>query len=160
MKRYEFPCLALKPRWAREIFMGEKHWEFRLRPLPLHLPMAVYESAPTKRITGAVMFDSIVAARPAELVGMLSGLGLALIDFRGARPGSITLGELTDYARGGTVFAHHVADARSVFGLVGVGVGRVPKPPQCWGTATALLTRTDAALVEAVGVSLTEVRAP
>lgn len=155
-RRFELPCLALRPRWAREIFAGEKHWEFRLRPLPLHRPMAVYESAPAKRITGAVMFDSIVAARPMDALGMIAGLGQTLEGYRDSRPGSITLKELDDYSRCGIVFAHHVADARTVFGLAGVGVGSVPKPPQCWGTVNALLSRPDAALLEAIGVPLVE----
>ena len=74
VKRYEFPCLALKPRWAREIYLGEKYWEFRLRPLPLHVPMAVYESEPVRKLTGAVVFDAIVAAPLDGMLGLIASL--------------------------------------------------------------------------------------
>lgn len=157
MKRYEFPCLALKPRWAREIYAGEKRWEFRLRPLPLFMPLAVYESAPAKQLTGAVVFDAIVAAPLDGIFGMISSLRLSGNGtFRDSSVGSITYQELADYAGPRTIFAHHVHAAESLFGLAGVGIGPVPKPPQSWGTVVAPLPAKDAKLLEALDVAVME----
>ena len=109
MKHYEFPCLALKPRWAREIYNREKFWEFRLRPLPLQVPMAVYESAPVKQITGVVAFDAIVAAPLDGMLGLIAALrssgNAAFVD---SYVGSVSRKMLVDYAGSRTIFAHHV----------------------------------------------------
>lgn len=157
MKRYEFPCLALKPRWAREIYAGEKRWEFRLRPLPLQVPMAVYESAPVKQITGAVVFDAIVAAPLDGIFTMISSLRASGdVRFLSSSGGSVTYKELADYAGKRTIFAHHVRARGTLFGLAGVGIGPVPKPPQSWGTVVVPLPDKDAKLLEALDVAVME----
>lgn len=159
MKRYEFPCLALKPRWAREIYNREKFWEFRLRPLPLQVPMAVYESAPVKQITGVVAFDAIVAAPLDGMLGLIAALrssgNAAFVD---SYVGSVSRKMLVDYAGSRTIFAHHVRTSSSLFGLAGMGFGPVPKPPQSWGTVVAPLSDQDAKLLEAFDVAVMEVR--
>ena len=159
MKRYEFPCLALKPRWAREIYLGEKHWEFRLRPLPLHVPMAVYESAPVKQLTGVVVFDAIVAAPLDGMLGLIAALRSSGNEtFFNSYVGSVSRKMLVDYAGSRTIFAHHVRTSSSLFGLAGMGIGPVSKPPQSWGTVVVPLRPEDASLLEALDVAVMEVR--
>ncbi len=157
MKRYEFPCLALKPRWAREIYLGEKYWEFRLRPLPLQVPMAVYESAPVKQLTGVVVFDAIVAGPLDGMLGLIASLRSSGNEtFVNSWVGSVSRKMLVDYAGSHTIFAHHVRTSASLFGLAGVGIGPVPKPPQSWGTVVAPLSAKDAKLLEALDVAVME----
>ena len=41
--------LAIKPKYAKAIYEGRKHWEFRKSPPPIFREMYVYESAPVSQ---------------------------------------------------------------------------------------------------------------
>ena len=66
---------------------------------------------------------------------------------------------LVDYAGSRTIFAHHVCTSSSLFGLSGMGIGPVPKPPQSWGSVVVPLSAEDASLLEALDVAVMEARA-
>ena len=61
MNHFAAPVImAIKPRFAKMIYDGEKQWELRKVPPPLMRLVYVYESAPVSAITGTLIFRSKV----------------------------------------------------------------------------------------------------
>ena len=52
-----FAVLPVKPRWADALLAGTKKWELRTKPLPLGVPVALYATAPEKKVVGAAAFS-------------------------------------------------------------------------------------------------------
>ena len=59
-KDHTFYLMSIKPKYAKLIYEGKKQWEFRKAPPPLMVPMFIYESAPVSRITGIIVFSSMI----------------------------------------------------------------------------------------------------
>ncbi len=62
--------MAIQPEYAKAIYEGKKHWEFRKAPPPLLEGILLYESAPVGKITGMVTFAVEIKSR-ARLVWMV-----------------------------------------------------------------------------------------
>lgn len=86
--------MAIKPEYAKAIYEGKKHWEFRKAPPPLMEGILLYESAPVGKITGMVTFALAIKSR-ARLVWTI-----AKADMWDQRGTGITASELQDYAGG------------------------------------------------------------
>ena len=86
--------MAIKPEYAKAIYEGKKHWEFRKAPPPLMEGILLYESAPVGKITGMVTFALAIKSR-ARLVWTIARANRW--DQRGT---GITAAELQDYAGG------------------------------------------------------------
>ena len=86
--------MAIKPEYAKAIYEGKKHWEFRKAPPPLMEGILLYESAPVGKITGMVTFALAIKSR-ARLVWTIARANMW--DQRGT---GITAAELQDYAGG------------------------------------------------------------
>ncbi len=117
--------MAIKPEYAKAIYEGKKHWEFRKAPPPVLEPMFIYESAPVGKITGMVTFVVKITSS-AELVWKL-----ATMQMWDRRDTGITKRELQEYAGG---------DKGQVSALKVLSCTRfdVPfelrnRPPQNWG---------------------------
>ena len=56
--------MSIKPKYAKAIYEGRKHWEFRKAPPPLYERIYIYESAPVSKVTGWLMFSEAVTGIP------------------------------------------------------------------------------------------------
>ena len=56
--------MSIKPKYAKAIYEGKKHWEFRKAPPPLYERIYIYESAPVSKVTGWLYFSESVTGVP------------------------------------------------------------------------------------------------
>jgi predicted transcriptional regulator len=68
--------MAIHPHYADAIVDGEKHVEFRKRPLAADIDtVVIYATAPIKRIVGEFTVDRTLIASPDELWDAVGSLG-------------------------------------------------------------------------------------
>ena len=90
--------LSIHPKYAKAIYEGRKHWEFRTVPPPIDQPIYIYETAPICRVTGMVSFAYAVSGVPEYIWNVVKSLG----HFHGAgmnKPG-ISRDAFYAYAKG------------------------------------------------------------
>lgn len=63
-KRPKVIVMSIKPKYAKAIYEGKKHWEFRKAPPPLYERIYIYESAPVSKVTGWLYFSESVTGIP------------------------------------------------------------------------------------------------
>ena len=63
-RRPKVIVMSIKPKYAKAIYEGKKHWEFRKTPPPLFTRIYIYESAPVSAVTGWVYFSDLVTGIP------------------------------------------------------------------------------------------------
>jgi len=103
--------MSIKPKYAKAIYEGRKHWEFRKAPPPLYQRIYIYESAPVSKVTGWLYFsESVNRVFTKNLTG-------------------ITLPELQAYAGKKLVTALRVYEPTRLERPIGFEA----KPPQNWG---------------------------
>lgn len=115
--------MALKPKYAKAIYEGRKHWEFRKAPPPLMKEIFIYESAPVSAITGTVFFCEAVRSVPSVVWETIKGSQWT------KNLTGISLDDLKKYAGKGMVTALRVYEPKRIPAPVKMGC----KPPQNWG---------------------------
>lgn len=118
MKPKKVIVLSIKPKYAKMIYEGKKHWEFRKKAPPVGEPMLIYESAPVSKVTGTISFVMEIRAIPKLLWQEVKGPGTG-----------ISMAELDAYAGGAPVSALYVLKAQRLDKPF-----KIPKPPQNWGS--------------------------
>ncbi len=63
--------MSIKPKYAKAIYEGQKHWEFRKAPPPLYRRIYIYESAPVSKVTGWLYFSESVTGVPVVVWDMV-----------------------------------------------------------------------------------------
>lgn len=116
--------LAIKPKYAKAIYEGRKHWEFRKSPPPLFREMYVYESAPVSAVTGTITFSESVTGIPMAVWDIVKTNKCFTRNLTG-----ISFPDLEAYAGKHTVTALRVLDFNRFDKLVKFG----QRPPQNWG---------------------------
>ncbi len=129
--------LAIKPKYAKAIYEGRKHWEFRKAPPPLFREMFVYESAPISAVTGTITFSESVTGIPMAVWDIVRTNKCFTRNLTG-----ISFPDLEAYTGKHTVTALRVLDSKRFDKPVKFG----PRPPQNWGKY--LLQRDVAATAE------------
>lgn len=101
--------LRIAPAWARQIYRGDKTWEFRKSPLRLHRPYMLFETAPEEAITGEVAFSEVVGTDAAAILEVCRRAAGKLP----SRPGRGLAKFLAGYAKPHeTVYAHFIVVRR------------------------------------------------
>ena len=67
--------LSIAPKYAKAIYEGRKHWEFRTQPPPVGYDVYLYETAPVCRVTGAMSFCYAVSGVPEYVWNVVKSLG-------------------------------------------------------------------------------------
>lgn len=116
--------LAIKPKYAKAIYDGRKHWEFRKAPPPLFREMYVYESAPISAVTGTIAFSESVTGMPMMVWDIVRTNKCFARNLTG-----ISFPELKAYAGTHPVTALRVFAPKRFDKPVKFG----PRPPQNWG---------------------------
>lgn len=116
--------LAIKPKYAKAIYEGRKHWEFRKAPPPLFREMYVYESAPISAVTGTITFSESVTGIPMAVWDIVRTNKCFTRNLTG-----ISFPDLEAYTGKHTVTALRVLDSKHFDKPVKFG----PRPPQNWG---------------------------
>ena len=116
--------LAIKPKYAKAIYEGRKHWEFRKAPPPLFREMYVYESAPISAVTGTITFSESVTGIPMAVWDIVRTNKCFTRNLTG-----ISFPDLEAYTGKHTVTALRVLDSKRFDKPVKFG----PRPPQNWG---------------------------
>ena len=127
LRRPRLPSLivmALKPTYAKAIYEGRKHWEFRKVPPPLFREILIYESAPVSAITGRVWFAESITGVPIAVWGIVKTNRCYTKNLTG-----ISLPELQAYAGRKTVTALRVYKSERFDSPIPWKA----KPPQNWG---------------------------
>lgn len=86
--------MSIKPKWAEQIYKGEKHWEFRKKPPRLNTRILLYESAPVSKLTGVVLFNFSLSGIPSEVWQQLTQVAY----YSTFSLGVASLAELEEYA--------------------------------------------------------------
>ncbi|WP_302083564.1 hypothetical protein [Salinibaculum rarum] len=62
--------LSIDPEWATAIYDGDKEYEYRRIPPACDPPFdcVLYETAPTKAVTGEVRVETVVEGAPTEVI--------------------------------------------------------------------------------------------
>ena len=129
--------LSIHPKYAKAIYEGRKHWEFRKAPPPLFREMYVYESAPVSAVTGTITFSESVTGVPLAVWDIVRTNKCFHRNLTG-----ISFPDLEAYAGWQTVTALRVFNSKRFDKPVKFG----PRPPQNWGRF--LLPRDKAATAE------------
>lgn len=116
--------LAIKPKYAKAIYEGRKHWEFRKAPPPLFREMYVYESAPISAVTGTITFCESVTGIPMVVWDIVRTNKCYTRNLTG-----ISFPDLKAYTGKHLVTALRVLDSKRFDKPVKFG----PRPPQNWG---------------------------
>ena len=115
--------MSIKPKYAKAIYEGRKHWEFRKAPPPLMKEIFIYESAPVSAITGTVYFCAAVRSLPYFVLDLVKkspwNKNLTGISFD----------DLKEYAGEDMVTALRVYEPKRIPAPVKMSC----KPPQNWG---------------------------
>ena len=114
--------MAIKPKYAKAIYSGDKCWEFRKAPPPLYRLVFIYESAPVSAITGTCVFTASVSGLPYDVLNLLRKVS------QGAPRIGISESELAAYAAGRSVTALYVDQATPLDAPVHLAA----HPPQNW----------------------------
>lgn len=118
--------IAIKPKYAKLIYEGKKHWEFRKAPPPLMEPLYIYESAPVCRITGVIVFSSMIRGLVSDVFELIRHNTAFTKNLTG-----ISRNDLLAYAgKRGSVAALRVSMVERCDSAIHLGC----KPPQNWGT--------------------------
>ena len=116
--------LAIKPKYAKAIYEGRKHWEFRKAPPPLFREMYVYESAPISAVTGTIAFSESVTGMPMMVWDTVLTNKCFARNLTG-----ISFPELEAYTGTHPVTALRVFDSKRFDKPVKISA----RPPQNWG---------------------------
>ena len=136
-----FAVLPVKPRWADALLAGTKKWELRTKPLPLGVPVALYATAPEKKVVGAAEFSWAFYAEDAE--GLLKLFHDYWLDPEAL---GVSRRELEEYLGGRPVFAHRVAWAEALAPDARFELAPAPQGP---ATVKALLWKDEAWALDA-----------
>ena len=61
-------CLmSIKPKWAKELYVGKKTVEFRKSSPPVGSLVFLYESAPVRAVTGVFMVSAILSSHASQV---------------------------------------------------------------------------------------------
>ena len=115
--------MSIKPKYAKAIYEGRKHWEFRKAPPPLMKEIFIYESAPVSAITGTVYFCAAVMSVPSVVWDTIKGSPWT------KNLTGISLDDLKKYAGKDMVTALRVYEPKRIPAPVKIEC----KPPQNWG---------------------------
>lgn len=126
--------MALKPKYAKMIYEGNKNWEFRKAPPPLFKAIYIYESAPVSKVTGLLYFTESFTAVPETVLDFVKRNKIYTVN----KPG-IGYDDLMDYAGKDLVTALRVYGAERLEQPVELS----GKPPQNWGKFRAHLRHTE-----------------
>ena len=116
--------MSIKPKFARAIYEGRKHWEFRKAPPPLYQRIYIYESAPVSKVTGWLFFAESVTGIPIAVWDIVKTNRCYSKNLTG-----ITLPQLQAYAGKKLVTALRVFEPTRCEHPVAFDA----KPPQNWG---------------------------
>ena len=116
--------MSIKPKYAKAIYEGRKHWEFRKAPPPLYQRIYIYESAPVSKVTGWLYFSESVTGVPLVVWDMVKSNRVFTKNLTG-----ITLPELQAYAGKKLVTALRVYEPTRLERPIGFEA----KPPKNWG---------------------------
>lgn len=123
---FKLRVISIKPKFAKMIYDGKKHWEFRKSAPPLMTMLAIYESAPVCAITGTVIFESKVEGWLYDVWHLAKHNKMFTNNLTG-----IGYDELSKYAgKKNMVAALRVGHTERLKTPLKIGF----KPPQNWGT--------------------------
>jgi predicted transcriptional regulator len=86
--------MSIKPRWAKELYSGEKTVEFRKSSPPIGSLVFLYESAPVRAVTGAFLVSAVLSAEAGHVWAAMRPLKSVW------KPGSVKSADLFGYAGG------------------------------------------------------------
>ena len=116
--------MSIKPKYAKAIYEGRKHWEFRKAPPPLYERIYIYESAPVSKVTGWLMFSEAVTGIPLVVWDMVKTNRVFTKNLTG-----ISYEDLVAYAGKKLVTALRVYEPTRCEHPISFDA----KPPQNWG---------------------------
>ena len=116
--------MSIKPKYAKAIYEGRKHWEFRKVPPPLYERIYIYESAPVSKVTGWLMFSEAVTGIPLVVWDMVKTNRVFTKNLTG-----ISYEDLVAYAGKKLVTALRVYEPTRCEHPISFDA----KPPQNWG---------------------------
>ena len=116
--------MSIKPKYAKAIYEGRKHWEFRKVPPPLYERIYIYESAPVSKVTGWLFFSESVTGFPLAVWDIVRTNRVFTKNLTG-----ISLEDLQAYAGRKTVTALRVLEATRAEHPIVFDA----RPPQNWG---------------------------
>ena len=116
--------MSIKPKYAKAIYEGRKHWEFRKAPPPLYERIYIYESAPVSKVTGWLMFSEAVTGIPLVVWDMVKTNRVFTKNLTG-----ISYEDLVAYAGKKLVTALRVLEPTRAEHPIAFNA----KPPQNWG---------------------------
>ena len=123
-RRPKVVVMSIKPKYAKAIYEGKKHWEFRKAPPPLYTRVYLYESAPVSKVTGWVYFSESVTGVPVAVWDIVRTNKCFAKNLTG-----ISLPELQAYAGKQLVTALRVFEPQRTDHPIGFDA----RPPQNWG---------------------------
>ena len=123
-KRPKVIVMSIKPKYAKAIYEGKKHWEFRKAPPPLYERIYIYESAPVSKVTGWLYFSESVTGVPTVVWDIVKCNRVFTKNLTG-----ISLEGLQAYAGKKLVTALRVYEPTRCEQPISF----VAKPPQNWG---------------------------
>ena len=129
--------ISIKPKYAKAIYEGRKHWEFRKAPPPLYERIYIYESAPVSKVTGWLYFSESVTGIPPVVWDIVKCSRVFTKNLTG-----ISLEGLQAYAGKKLVTALRVYEPTRCEHPISF----VAKPPQNWGRFAYTTCPTNAPL--------------
>ena len=123
-RRPKVIVMSIKPKYAKAIYEGRKHWEFRKAPPPLYTSIYLYESAPVSAVTGRLLFSESVTGIPDFVYDIVTGNRCFSKNLTG-----ITRSRLRDYAGKKLVTALRVYEPERFDHPIPFEA----RPPQNWG---------------------------
>ena len=126
--------MSIKPKYAKAIYEGRKHWEFRKAPPPLYQRIYIYESAPVSKVTGWLFFTESVTGIPVAVWDIVKTNRCYSKNLTG-----ITLPQLQAYAGKKLVTALRVLEPTRCEHPIAFDA----KPPQNWGRFAYTQCRTN-----------------
>ena len=123
-KRPKVIVMSIKPKYAKAIYEGRKHWEFRKAPPPLYERIYIYESAPVSKVTGWLYFSESVTGIPLAVWDIVKSNRVFTKNLTG-----ISLEGLRAYAGKKLVTALRVFEPTRCEHPIDFAA----KPPQNWG---------------------------
>ena len=123
-KRPKVIVMSIKPKYAKAIYEGRKHWEFRKAPPPLYERIYIYESAPVSKVTGWLYFSESVTGIPLAVWDMVKTNRVFTKNLTG-----ISYEDLVAYAGKKLVTALRVYEPTRCEHPISFDA----KPPQNWG---------------------------